>query len=62
MDNIYHTTKYGFPCTFLSVKTSMRTGMVVAIIIPQYGDEYLLAEGLPIPKVNGIHCGYSNSP
>jgi len=50
MDGIYRTTKYGFPCIFLTVKTSIGSGMVVATIIPQYENEALLAEGLTILK------------
>ena len=50
MDGIYRTTKYGFPCIFLTVKTSIGTGMVVATIIPQYENEDLLVEGLTILK------------
>lgn len=50
MDGIYRTTKYGFPCIFLTVKTSIGYGMVVATIIPQYESETMLAEGLAIVK------------
>ena len=50
MDGIYRTTKYGFPCFFLTVKTSLGLGRVVATIIPQYESEELLAEGLRILK------------
>ena len=50
MDGIYRTTKYGFPCIFLTVKTSIGSGMVVATIIPQYENEDLLVEGLTILK------------
>ena len=50
MDGIYKTTKYGFPCIFLTVKTSIGTGRVVATIIPQYESEDLLTEGLNILK------------
>ena len=50
MDGIYRTTKYGFPCFFLTVKTSLGLGRVVATIIPQYKSEELLAEGLAILK------------
>ena len=35
---------------FLTVKTSIGTGMVVATIIPQYENEDLLVEGLTILK------------
>lgn len=50
MDGIYRTTKYGFPCFFLTIKTSLGLGRVVATIIPQYEGEDLLAEGLKILK------------
>ena len=50
MDGIYRTTKYGFPCIFVTVKTSIGTGMVVTTIIPQYENEDLLVEGLTILK------------
>lgn len=50
MDGIYRTTKYGFPCIFLTVKTSIGSGMVVAAIIPQYENEDILTEGLNILK------------
>ena len=50
MDGIYRTTKYGFPCFFLTVKTSLGLGRVVATIIPLYESEELLAEGLAILK------------
>lgn len=50
MDGIYRTTKYGFPCFFLTVKTSLGLGRVVATIIPQYESEAILAEGLNILK------------
>ena len=50
MDGIYRTTKYGFPCIFLTVRTSIGTGMVVATIIPQFENEDMIAEGLTILK------------
>lgn len=50
MDGIYRTTKYGFPCIFLTIKTSIGSGRVVATIIPQYENEDLLTEGLSILK------------
>ena len=50
MDGIYSTTKYGFPCIYVTLKTSIGTGMVVATIIPQYENEDLLVEGLTILK------------
>ena len=50
MDGIYRTTKYGFPCFFLTIKTSLGTGRVVATIIPQHESEELLAQGLQILK------------
>ena len=39
MDGVYCTTKYGFPCFFVTVKSSLGMGKVVATIIPQYGSE-----------------------
>ena len=50
MDSVYRTTKYGFPCFFLTVKTSLGMGRVVATVIPQYENEELLVEGLEILK------------
>ncbi len=51
MDGIYRTTMYGFPCVFLTVKTSIGTGMVVATIIPQHENEDMITEnGLAILK------------
>ena len=50
MDGIYRTTKYGFPCIFLTVKTCTGSGIVVATIIPQYENEDVLVEGLSILK------------
>ena len=50
MDGIYRATKYGFPCIFLTVRTSIGTGMVVATIIPQFENEDMIAEGLTILK------------
>lgn len=50
MDGVYHTTKYGFPCLFLTVKTSLGMGRVVATIIPQYESEELLTEGMQVLK------------
>ena len=50
MDGIYRTTKYGFPCFFVTVKTSLGIGRVAATIIPQYENEELLSEGLQIIK------------
>lgn len=50
MDGVYRTTKYGFPCFFLTVKTSLGMGRVVATVIPQYESEELLVEGLQILK------------
>ena len=49
MDAIYRTTKYGFPCFFLTVKTSQEQ-VVVATIIPQNENEDMLTEGLQILK------------
>ena len=51
MDGVYHTTKYGFPCFFLVVKTSLGMGRVVGTIIPQQENEILLAEGLMEPRL-----------
>ena len=42
MDGVYRTTKYGFPCFFLVVKTSLGMGRVVGTIIPQQENEILL--------------------
>ena len=50
MDAIYRTTKYGFPCFFLVVKTSLGTGQVVGTIIPQYETTELIAKGLEVLK------------
>ena len=50
MDGVYRTTKYGFPCFFIVVKTSLGMGRVVGTIIPQQENESLLAEGLRIIK------------
>jgi len=50
MDGIYRTTKYGFPCFFLIVKTSLSVGRVIGTIILQYESEDLLTEGLKILK------------
>ena len=58
MDGIYRTTKYGFPCIFLTVRTSIGRGMVVATIIPQFENEDLIAEGLTI----AIQDGHPNIP
>ena len=46
MDAIYRTTKYGFPCFFLTVKTSLGIGRVVGNIIA----DIMLTEGLQILK------------
>ena len=50
MDGVYRTAKYGFPCFFLVVKTSLGMGRVVGTIIPQQESEDLLAEGLKVIK------------
>ena len=50
MDGIYRTTKYGFPCFFVTVKTSLGIGQVVATIVTQDETELLLTEGLKILK------------
>ena len=51
MDAIYKTTKYGFPCFFLVVKTSLGIGRVAATIIPQYETTEMIKEGLQILKL-----------
>ena len=48
MDAVYKTLRYGFPCFFLVVKTSVGVGRVVGTIIPQYETEALITEGLRI--------------
>lgn len=48
MDAVYKTLRYGFPCYFLVIKTSIGVGRVVGTIIPQYETEELIAEGLKI--------------
>ena len=50
MDSVYRTTKYGFLCFFVTVKTSLGMGRVVATIIPQYENEQVLTEGLQVLK------------
>lgn len=50
MDGIYRTTKYGFPCFFITVKTSLGMGRVAATIISQDESEELLIEGLRLLK------------
>ena len=50
MDAIYKTTKYGFPCFFVVVKTSLGIGRVAATIIPQYETTEMIKEGLQILK------------
>ena len=50
MDGIYRTTKYGFPCFFVTVKISLGIGRVVATIVTQDETELLLTEGLKILK------------
>lgn len=50
MDAIYKTLKYGFPCFFLVVKTSIGKGRVIGTIIPQYETEELITEGLKVLK------------
>ncbi len=52
MDAVYRTTKYGFPCFFLTVKTSIGIGRVVGTIITQYENEELLTEGLRASQCN----------
>ncbi|XP_065918696.1 uncharacterized protein [Dysidea avara] len=46
MDATYKTLRYGFPCFFVVVKTSLGIGRVVGTIIPQYETEDLIREGL----------------
>ena len=46
MDATYKTLRYGFPCFFVVVKTSLGIGRVVGTIIPQYEIEDLIREGL----------------
>ena len=50
MDAIHKTVKYGFPCFFLIVRTSIGIGHVVGTIVPQYETEELITEGLSIIK------------
>ena len=50
MDAIYKTCKYNFPCFFLTVKTSVGIGQVVATIIPEFENEEMLSQGLQILK------------
>lgn len=50
MDAIYKTCKYNFPCYFLTVKTSVGIGQVVAAIIPEFETEEMLSQGLQIVK------------
>ena len=46
MDATYKTLRYGFPCFYVVVKTSLGIGRVVGTIIPQYETEDLIREGL----------------
>ena len=46
MDATYKTLRYGFPCFYVVVKTSLGVGRVVGTIIPQYETEDLIREGL----------------
>lgn len=50
MDAVYKTLRYGFPCFFLVVKTSIGIGRVVATVIPQFETEELIGEGLRVIK------------
>ena len=50
MDAIHKTVKYGFPCFFLVVRTSIGIDRVVGTIVPQYETEELITEGLSIIK------------
>ena len=50
MDAIHKTAKYGFPCFFLVVRTSLGIGCVVETIVPQYETEELITEGLSTIK------------
>lgn len=54
MDGIYRTTKYGFPCFFVTVKTSLGLGRVVATIITQDETEDQLTE-FESTTVSGSH-------
>lgn len=49
MDAVYKTLRYGFPCYFLVIKTSIGVRRVVGTI-PQYETEQLITEGLTIIK------------
>ena len=51
MDAVYKTLRYGFPCFFLVVKTSIGIGRVVATVIPQFETEELIGEGLRVIKL-----------
>lgn len=42
--------KYNFPCFFLTVKSSVSIGQVVATIIPEFETEEMLSQGLQILK------------
>ena len=50
MDAIYKTCKYNFPCFFLTVKTSVGIGQVVATIIVEFETEEMLSQGLEVLK------------
>ena len=50
MDAVYKTLRYGFPCFFLVIKTSIGIGRVVGTIIPQFETEELIAKGLSVIK------------
>lgn len=42
--------KHNFPCFFLTVKSSVSIGQVVATIIPEFETEEMLPQGLQILK------------
>ena len=48
MGAIHKTVKYGFPCFFLVVRTSIGIGCVVGTIIPLYKNDELITEELSI--------------
>ena len=50
MDAIYRTCKYNLPCFFLTVKTTVGIGQVVATIIPEFESEEMILQGLKIVK------------
>ena len=50
MDAIYKACKYNFPCFFLTVKTSVGIGQVVATINVEFETEEMVSRGLQIVK------------